>query len=249
MMTSCKNTFVSLFFLIAVVNPVFSETYRFSSDNLSTIITQGNERTLLKGHVLVESDRKKIQAEHIELWGENYRYFTGSGSVDIRDKEKNINLKSEIFFYDKNEDLMRLNGLVVMEDYDNEMVVKCQNLENRGKEETIILQIGVRILKKDIVCRSEYAVYHRDTEILELTGLPVVHKGEDVYEADRIIVNLDTEEITMEGEVKGSLITEDENDDTEKNKEAGGDNKDTDDKTGAPDLGDGSDGPDTELSP
>ena len=205
-----KKNILILIFISGITFFVFPETYNFSSDSLSTIISQGKERTLLKGNVSIESEKKKIKAEVIELWGENFRYFSGEGKVNIKDKEKNIMLSSDSFFYDKIDDIMRLNGLVVMEDYENEMVVKCQSLENRGSEDMIILQIGVRILKKDIVCRSEFAVYYRETEMLELTGLPVVYKGEDTYQADKIIVNLETEEITMEGEVEGSLITEDD---------------------------------------
>jgi lipopolysaccharide export system protein LptA len=63
----------------------------------------------------------------------------------------------------------------------------------------------VRIFKKDIVCRSEFARYQRDKKILELSGMPWVSKGGDVYQAARITINLDTEEISLEGSVQGTL--------------------------------------------
>lgn len=186
---------------------IFCENYRFTSDSLSTVITEGKKKARLAGHVRIESDKRLIEAEMIEMSGKDYRYFTGKGSVVIRDKEKEILLRADQFFFDKEADIMRLSGRVVMEDYENEVVVKCQYLERIGKEEKIILQVGVRILKDEIVCRSEFAVYFRDTDKLELTGLPVVYKKEDLYRADRILVNLDNEEITMEGDVSGSLTT------------------------------------------
>jgi lipopolysaccharide export system protein LptA len=205
-----KRSLMILLFLSFPFMTLFAENYKFVSDSLSTIITEGRKQARLSGHVRIESERRLIEADMIEMSGDNYRYFTGRGAVLIRDKEKNILLRADSFFFDKEADIMRLSGRVIMEDYDNEVVVKCQYLERIGKEEKIILQVGVRILKDDIVCRSEFAVYYRDTERLELTGLPVVYKKEDLYRADRILVNLDNEEITMEGDVSGSLKTGDE---------------------------------------
>ena len=46
-----------------------------------------------------------------------------------------------------------------MADLKNEMVVKGGFIEDRDKEQLTIVQIGVRIFKKDIVCRAEFARY------------------------------------------------------------------------------------------
>ena len=70
------------------------------------------------------------------------------------------------------------------------------------------LQVGVRIVKNDIVCQSENADYDRKTDTLELTGLPRVFKKNDVYEAGRIRVNLKTEEILLDGRVDGTVVVE-----------------------------------------
>jgi lipopolysaccharide export system protein LptA len=156
-----------------------AETFRFSSDTLRTDVSEGTERVQLSGNVVIESEKREIRADLVDLWGEDYRYFSGSGQVYIHDLEQDIILESESFTYDKETDVMRLVGQVVMQDYENELVIKCQYLELRGEEDKVILQIGVRILQDDIVCRSEFAEYYRDTELLELSGLPVVYKGDD----------------------------------------------------------------------
>ena len=41
--------------------------------------------------------------------------------------------------------------------------------------------------------------------MLELTGKPVVKKGKDEFKAARISVNLDTEDIRLEGKVAGTV--------------------------------------------
>ena len=58
------------------------------------------------------------------------------------------------------------------------------------------------------MCRSEFARYNRNDDILELTGMPVVFWKNDEYRALRIIVDLDKDEITLEGKVSGSIFSE-----------------------------------------
>jgi hypothetical protein len=63
-------------------------------------------------------------------------------------------------------------------------------------------------LKKDLVCRAEFAKYWRDKKLLELSGMPWVSRKSDIYQAARITINLDTEEISLEGDVQGTIQTE-----------------------------------------
>jgi len=87
----------------------------------------------------------------------------------------------------------------------NEMVVKGGFIEDHDTEQITLIQIGVRIFKKDIVCRAEFARYLRDKKILELSGMPWVSKGNDVYQGTRITINLDSEEVNAEGNVQGTI--------------------------------------------
>jgi lipopolysaccharide export system protein LptA len=98
-----------------------------------------------------------------------------------------------------------------MQDTQNEIVVKGGFLENRGKEEVTIVQIGVRILKiadnRQMVCRSEFARYNRKTDRLVLSGTPVVFWKGDEYRASQILINLKTDEITLQGDVSGKIVS------------------------------------------
>jgi lipopolysaccharide export system protein LptA len=194
---------------------LFGESYSFSSDYLKSVMAEGKEVTLLDGNVLITSESKRISAETVQLIGEDFNVFLCEGAVEVEDLDNDFLLTSETFHYDNDRKIMRINDFSVMEDRKNELVIKSGYMENREEEDLIILQIGVRILKEDLSCRSEFAVYHRDTNTLELTGLPVVYRNEDVFRASRITVNLDTDEIKMEGEVQGSLLSEDESDSEE----------------------------------
>jgi lipopolysaccharide export system protein LptA len=92
-----------------------------------------------------------------------------------------------------------------LEDRENEVVIKGGIIENRDEEELITVQIGVRILKEDLVCRSQMARYYRDEKQLELSGMPYVLWKEDEYRATKIYVNIETDEIQMEGDVEAEV--------------------------------------------
>ena len=124
------------------------------------------------------------------------------------DASRGIELSSRELFYDRQQKIARIKGNAVMSDLKNEMVVKGGFIEDRDTEKLTVVQIGVRILKKDLVCRSEFARYWREKKILELSGMPWVSRKGDVYQAARITINLDTEEINLEGDVKGTIRSE-----------------------------------------
>jgi lipopolysaccharide export system protein LptA len=56
-----------------------------------------------------------------------------------------------------------------------------------------------------MVCRSEYDIYQRDKKLLDLSGFPSVFKQEDEFRADRIRIDLNTDDVIMEGSVSGTI--------------------------------------------
>ena len=187
-----------------------ADTFEFSGDRFSTIMSKGREYTILSGNAKIVSDSTTITAQKIELYGDDYRFADCSGRIRVVDNEKGLLITAEKMVFDRKEDISRLEGAVVMEDLRNEVVAKGNYLEYFGKTEKATVQIGVRILKEDMACRAEFAGYSRKDEILELSGLPVVHWKGDVYRALKITVNLDTDEIFLEGNVSGTIYTEQE---------------------------------------
>ena len=223
------NKILFLFLLLPL--PLFGENYKFTSDYLKSVMAEGREVTLLEGKVEISSETKVIQSDKAELLGKNFSLFQCQGDVQVQDLENDFTLTSQVFLYDNDKKIIRINGPSVMEDRKNELIIKSGYMENREEENIIFLQIAVRILKEDLACRSEFAVYYRDQNLLELTGLPVVFRNEDVFRASRITVNLDTDEIKMEGDVQGSLLSEDnseDNNDTEKDSLSGEPGEDQD---------------------
>jgi lipopolysaccharide export system protein LptA len=209
---------VAVFFAMALAAiplaaPLVAEPISFSADRVESVLAKGKERTVLEGRATVKTGSVSIQADRIELAGKDYSYLDCSGSVKVSDTERGIRLEAPRLYYDRTRKLTRAQGPSMLEDTKNELVLKAEWIENDGETEVTLAQVTVRILKKDLSCRAEYAVFRREDSILELSGLPSAYKDGDVYRAARIIVNTDTDEIHLEGEVSGTVSEKAKSDD------------------------------------
>jgi len=120
-------------------------------------------------------------------------------------RRKNILFQTDRLRYDRKLKIARLEGNSTLEDRKNEIVAKGNFIEYDDQAEVTVFQISVRLFKDNLVCRSEYAVYRRNEKLLDLSGFPVVFKKDDEFRADRIRVDLDTDDVTMEGDVSGTI--------------------------------------------
>jgi lipopolysaccharide export system protein LptA len=207
MRTSRRPLLQAVFAVILSGSPSLwaASTLTYSGDSMSTVLAEGNKRAVLAGNARVETEDTVIHADRIELYGKDFIYAMCTGNVKAVNANKGTELTSRRLFYDRQEKIARISGDAMMVDLKNELVVKGGFIEDREKEDLTIVQIGVRILKKDMVCRSEFARYYKKKKTLELSGLPWVSRKGDEYRAVRIIVNLDTEDIDLEGDVKGEI--------------------------------------------
>ena len=186
------------------------KSFQFSGERTSVIFARGRERTVLDGNARIISKNTELQADHIEVYGEDFRFAECRGNVVVNNREEEYRLKTEQLFFDRELEIVRGQGLTVMEDFRNEIVVKGEYLEHRNIENRSEVQIGVRILGEDINARSEILRYERATQQLELTGLPFVIWQGNQYQGARIIVNLDDETVDIQGEVLGNIDIEEE---------------------------------------
>ncbi|HTX72803.1 MAG TPA: LptA/OstA family protein [Rectinemataceae bacterium] len=184
-----------------------ADSVGFSADSVQSVLAKGREHTVLSGHVLVKTGNISISADRIELFGSDFQFMQCSGSVVVRDPDEGITVQSPSLYYDRVKKLSRAEGPSSLEDAKNKLVLKAEFIENDGINEVMVAQVAVRILKEDLACRAEYAVYRRVDKQLELTGAPSATKKGDEYHATRIVVNTDSEEISLEGEVGGVVAS------------------------------------------
>jgi lipopolysaccharide export system protein LptA len=196
-----------LFFFIAAVLPLRADTFTFKADHMSGGKATGRELIMLNGNAEVRSNRLLLRADKIEIQGSDNRFIDCIGNVTGHEEEKNIFFQTDRMRYDRTLKIARLEGNSSLEDRKNELVARGRFIEYDDDKEIAIIQISVRLFKDNLVCRSEYSIYRRIEKTLALSGFPVVYKKEDEYRAERIRVDLDTDDVIMEGDVKGSLKT------------------------------------------
>ncbi len=190
------------------------DTFSFSADNTEAVLASGREHTTLTGNAVIITNNKEIHADLIEIYGQDFEIAECSGNVTVIDMENDTTLTCSSLKFNRTTEVIVVRGYSEMEDRKNELIAKSGYIEEKSKEKFTTLQIGVRILKiadnQEMTCRSEYAGYDRDANILELTGNPRVYWKGDTYIATRIVIDLDTDEIKLEGNVSGSITSEKE---------------------------------------
>ena len=196
-----------LFFVVPV--PVLlgeeAQVFQFQADRMSGSRTTGQERTVLMGNVQIHSDNLVLKADKIEISGDNNRYLECTGTVTGTDSEKGVTFQTQSLKYDRKLKIAHMEGDSVLEDKTNKVVAKARYIEYNDPKETAVLEISVRIFKEKLVCRSQYALYQRSEKNLFLSGFPVVYKDQDEFRANTMKVNLDTEDIIMDGSVSGAI--------------------------------------------
>jgi lipopolysaccharide export system protein LptA len=195
----------ALLLFLGVSMSLWGDTFTFRADRMSGGRVSGKEITVLLGNAEVRSDNLLLKAERIEIQGEDNQFIDCSGGVWGVEEEKEIVFRTDRLRYDRTLKIARLEGNSTLEDKKNEIVAKGRFIEYDNEAEITVFQISVRLFKNDMICRSEYAVYRRTEKLLDLSGFPVVYKKTDEFRATRIRVDLDTEDVTMEGSVSGSI--------------------------------------------
>ena len=204
-----RSRIAKLFLLLLLLtSSVWAQTFSFQGERMETVLARGKERTVLSGNAEVQTEDNLIRADRVELYGEDFRYVACEGNVSISNEQKGIEVTCQRLFYNREEKVVRVRGNVVMLDEQNEVVVKGGYLENWEDSDETVVQIGVRILKEDLVCRAEYARYQRSEDKLELSGMPIVNWKGDEYRALKIYIDLNTDTIRLEGDIQGKVRSE-----------------------------------------
>ena len=201
--TRVRALALPLLFLAAMY--AHADVFTFKADRMSGTKSLGRETTILSGNAEVRSDNLVLRANRIEIQGDDNQFIDCTGGVWGIEEEKNIVFQTDRLRYDRKRKIARLEGNSTLEDRKNNIVAKGNFIEYDDQAEITVFQIAVRLFKDDMVCRSQYAVYRRIEKLLDLSGFPIVYKKDDEFRADRIRVDLDTDDVTMEGAVSGTI--------------------------------------------
>jgi len=192
-------------FVFSALPAAASDVFTFRADRVTGTRSMGREVTILQGNAEVRSDSLLLRADRIEIHGDNNRFIDCIGNVWGFEEDRNIVFTTDRLRHDRVLRLSRMEGNSTLEDRENEIVAKSRFIEYDDEAEIAIFQVSVRLFRDDMVCRSEHAVFNRRYQLLDLSGFPRVFMGDDEFRADRIRVDLETDDVILEGGVAGVI--------------------------------------------
>ena len=129
------------------------------------------------------------------------------GNVVGKNTESNLDFSCGRLIYDRETKIATLENDVKLTDIDNDVVAQAQIIEYNQDSEIAVMQIKINLTQKDNVCTSAYAIYKKNEQILEMSGNPKIVQNGDTFRAQTIKLDMDSQEITLSGRVKGAVVT------------------------------------------
>ena len=200
---------ISFIFLISLFTSLSTaEKISFHAKKMSGTAGNKNNSTVLQGNAQVKTESMEIFAEYIELYGKDFRYIKARGNVKGINTESEMDFTCENMKYDRKTKIASLEGNVHLVDIKNDVKADAQIIEYNQNTEIAVMQLGINLTQKDNVCTGEHAIYKKNEQLLELNGNPQINQKDDTFRAQTIFLNMDTQEITLSGRVKGTVKTE-----------------------------------------
>lgn len=180
-----------------------AEKITFTASRMSGSAKKNAAKTVLDGDAFIQTESIEISADKIELTGDNYRNIQAVGNVHGKNLDSGLEFSCAEMLYDRETKVASLSGDVNLNDTENAVSAKAQVIEYNSSTDVAVLQIGVNLTQKDNICSSSYAVYNKKNQMLNLSGNASIKQKEDTFRAQHITLDMKTEEITLDGRVKG----------------------------------------------
>ncbi len=206
---------VSLLFLTLVffVQTAAAEQISFNADYMTGRTNASTDTTRLVGNAFVRTSSMEINADEITIEGSDFTSITATGSVRGKNLETKLEFTCEKLRFDRITKIARLENFVHLTDVENNVTADAHIIDYNQNNDVAIMQIEVSLVQKDNLCTAAYAVYKKRSQTLEMSGNPKITQGKDSFRAQEISLNLETQEIILDGRVNGTV-----SDSKEKNK-------------------------------
>ena len=195
----------SILMIIFASNFVFAEEITFSADKMNGSTGENSEYSKLSGNAFIKTESMEIRADEIILSGKDFRFINATGNISGKSIESEFDFSCQQMEYDRETEIAILKGNVSMIDTKNEINASAQIIEYNQKTEVAYMQINVKLVQKNNTCTGANAIYKKKEQTLELSGTPQIVKDKDNFKANEIFMNLETEEIILDGKVRGSV--------------------------------------------
>ena len=210
-----KRFFLPMIFSLLFSNFLFAEKIIFTAGAMSGQAGEASTATILSEGAYVQTSSMEISANEIELTGDDYRFIKATGNVSGKNIESQMEFTCDLMEYDRDTKIAVLQGNVNLKDVENDVNAQAQIIEYDQNKDIAVLQIEINITQKNNICSGSYAIYKKKQQLLEISGNAQVKQEDDVFRAQQITLNLDTQNITLSGNVKGSVTDSGKKEQTE----------------------------------
>lgn len=203
-----KTLIISASFLTLFLPSAFCEKIIFSANSMSGTVGDKSDSTTLSGEAYVLTESMEISADKITMSGKDFRFIEAEGSIIGKNMESELEFTCNRLKYDRETKIANLSDTVNLTDVKNNVTAKAQHIEYNQNTDIAVMQIDIELKQKDNTCTGVYAVYRKNDQMLELSGNAQIKQGADTFRAQEITLNLTSQEITLDGRVKGSIVDE-----------------------------------------
>lgn len=188
---------------------LFASDLSFSGGKSSLSLKEGKEEVVLSDGAYVAVDDIRIESNKIILKRSGWTEVTCEGKTVIEDLKNMLEIRCSGLWFDRNEERILVSGWFEIDDSKNELSATGSSLEFDMKAERLIIDKDVTLLKITdtgvMKCKAESVIFDRANQKLSLRGNASVIWNGDEYYAEAISVNLETETISLDGRIKGSI--------------------------------------------
>ena len=202
--------FLALIALIVLPALLFADNITFSGGTSSIVLRDGRENVVLSGGASVTVESMEISADSITLSGDNWRYVSCSGNTAVKDESRGISIRTSSIWYDRSAERILISSWFEIDDTENEVSATGAALEYSLSDERLQLDKDVSLLKNTddngiMRCSAESVIFSRSDNTVQLRGSASVDWDGDSYEAEVISVDLDTDSISLDGRIRGTI--------------------------------------------
>jgi len=185
------------------------DAIRFSGGYTRAVMIEGREAIVLTQGAEVEAGPISLKAQRIELFGPSSRYLTGSGKVAISDVEHGTTIYTNEISYDRETGVLIADGWVEVEDIAHELIASAGYMDYNSETAQMKLQVSAIIARNTAegVMRAKGNTITVDSEegLITISGDARVTYKDNLYQADITIINTETNEIEMSGNIQGAV--------------------------------------------
>lgn len=203
------NKLIYILFFFFNASLLFASNISFNGGYTKISMKEGLESIILEDKANVIIDDLSLSANKISLLGKSYDKIESEGNIIIRDEKKGLTILCNSLYYDRTTNIISITGGVEINDSENEIHFTAQSLEYDMDNEKMSFSVEINLLyiadNSLMKGSGDVLIFDRAKNSLVLLGNSKVTWKDDNYRADAIKVDMNNNEISLEGSITGSI--------------------------------------------